>query len=254
MLLAPALFIGHGSPMNALASNAYTRDLRAYAAMLPVPAAILVISAHWETSGTRVTAGTAPRQIYDFYGFPPELYAVRYAPQGNAALAEEIAALIPGALADAERGIDHAGWAVAMHLYPDANVPLLQMSLDTELTYEECVATGKRLAVLREQGVLIIGSGNLVHNLRLISWEDEPYAEWALTADAWLRDAINARSIDALTSFREQMPEHTRAVPTDEHYRPLLYVLGAMREYDAVRFIHASIQNGSISMRSVAFG
>ena len=163
------VFIGHGSPMNAILDNSYSRFLSSYAQKIEKPKVIVVISAHWQTKGTYITGNQSPEQIYDFYGFPEELYRVKYAPHGAKAVAEMIAQEVDGITIDADRGIDHAGWAVVKHMYPDADVPLLELSLDVLKSNQQHFSLGSRLGALANSGILFIGSGNMVHNLRAIS-------------------------------------------------------------------------------------
>jgi 4,5-DOPA dioxygenase extradiol len=246
------IFIGHGSPMNAIKRGRYSGFLGAHAASIPRPRAILVISAHWQSEGSRITASANPGQIYDFYGFPDELYELKYAPPGSPELAREVASEIPEIALDETRGIDHAGWAVAKHLYPEANVPLLELSLDYTKREREHYELGKRLAVFTDRGVLVIGSGNLVHNLREMSFDDEarPFP-WALAADKWFAERIARDEDRELIEYRDCMPGWQRALPTDEHYLPFLYVLAMRRAPGGARTAYEEIQNGSVSMRSV---
>jgi 4,5-DOPA dioxygenase extradiol len=246
------LFIGHGSPMNAVSSNSYTRFLHDFALTFPIPRAILVISAHWQTRGTWITGNANPGQIYDFYGFPDELYRVRYAPPGSPETAKLLEDADIGIQFDGERGIDHAGWAVVKHLYPEKNVPLLEMSLDVDKTEREHFDLGQKLARFCDQGILIIGSGNLIHNLRMVDFEDDakPF-QWAVETDAWQKEKLETDGINDLIDYRKNMPHWQKAIPTDEHYLPLLYVLGMRGGGDTVETVHEEIQNGSISMRSL---
>jgi len=248
-------FIGHGSPMNAIKHSRYTNFLGEYARSIPRPKAILVISAHWQTDGSRITAGSELEQIYDFYGFPEELYAVRYAPPGDPGLAREIAKEIPVIACDETRGIDHAGWAVVKHLYPAADIPLLELSLDYNLSEREHYTLGKRLCFLSDRGVLVIGSGNVVHNLSEIDFDDEarPFP-WALRADTWISERIMGDGVNELLEYKARMPDWSRAIPTDEHFLPLLYILGMQADGGQMLTLYDEIQNGSIAMRSIACG
>ena len=251
-----ACFLGHGSPMNALADNAYTRFLGGYAASLGTgggrPRAVVVISAHWKTRGSFITGAARPAQIRDFFGFPDSLYRLEYAPPGDPELAAMISAAVPEIRVDGSRGIDHAGWAVARHLFPAADMPLLELSLDAGLDGAGQAALGRRLGALAPEGILFVGSGNLVHNLGDISMDPdaEPFP-WAVEADAWLGDRLDAGDAAALVAWRERWPQWRRAAPTDEHYLPLLYILGMAREGRPPVTVFREIQNGSISMRSV---
>lgn len=248
------VFIGHGSPMNAILENAYTRFLSSLAQSFS-PTAILVVSGHWRTKGTRITGAAKPEQIYDFFGFPDELYGIKYAPNGEPDLAAEIAREIPGITIDATRGIDHAGWAVVKHMYPKANVPLLQMSLDAAKTEREHFELGKSLRQFAERGILIIGSGNVVHNLRDIDFDDDakPF-RWAIAGDNWVKDKTERFEIGELIDYRNHFPDYARSIPTDEHYLPLLYTLGMKKDDERVTTLFEEIQNGSISMRSLKVG
>jgi 4,5-DOPA dioxygenase extradiol len=247
-----ALFIGHGSPMNAVSSNNYTQSLVHYSKTIKSPKAIVVISAHWQTRGTFITGAEHPPQIYDFYGFPPELYKIKYEPSGNPETAHQIAADKIGITVDYNRGIDHAAWAVIIHMYPDQNIPVLEISLDVNKSLQEHFNLAKELIKYRKQNILFIGSGNLVHNLREIDFNDDtkPFG-WAVVADQWFKERINSFSIDELINYTRHLPNHFRSVPTNEHYLPLLYTLGMKLPEEKITTLHESIQNGSISMRSI---
>ena len=253
----PVLFVGHGSPMNAIADNEYTRSLRALGARLGKPAAVLCVSAHWLTRGTAVTGMKHPRTIHDFGGFPEALYQVRYPAPGSpevAALARE--ALGAGVAVDVEEwGLDHGTWSVLRHMYPEADVPVVQLGIDYGASARRHLEMGEKLRPLREKGVLILGSGNIVHNLRRISFEeDAPPEDWAVEFDAWVKARLEARDFDALAGDLSLAPSGRVGVPTPDHYDPLLYVLGASDAGDRLRWEFEGIQNASISMRSVSFG
>ena len=250
----PALFIGHGSPMNIVADNGYTRDLEALAARLPRPAAILVVSAHWLTRGTAVGADERNLTIYDFFGFPDELYEKKYPAPGSPAVAARVRALSGGRAAPLERGLDHAAWAPLSRMYPAADVPVLELSLDVTATAAEHYAMGRGLAPLRDEGVLIVGSGNIVHNLGIIDWDDDaPVAAWAAEFDAWVADCVAARRHDHLIGYLDH-PLGRMAAPTADHYLPLLYALAVQAEGDDVLTVHQGIQNGTVSMRCLQVG
>ncbi|HEY5517423.1 MAG TPA: 4,5-DOPA dioxygenase extradiol [Coriobacteriia bacterium] len=250
----PVLFLGHGSPMNAVEDNVFTRSLAALGRDLPRPEAILVVSAHWQTRGTRLSCLPHPRTIHDFMGFPPSLYAMEYPAPGAPGLAREIAGLVGGKCDDAW-GFDHASWAVLHHMYPHADVPLMELSLDATVSPAEHFDIGRRLAPLRDRGVLVIGSGNIVHNLRAVYWGDdrEPYP-WAVEFDEWVRDRLEAGDDEALVDYEQLGSVAALAVPTNEHYLPLLYASSLRREDDALAFTHTGIDLGSVSMRCVQFG
>jgi len=252
------VFIGHGSPMNAAAANTYTKFLGSYGAAIGKPEAVVVISAHWQTRGTFVTGSAQPPQIYDFYGFPDELYALEYTPKGSPEIARQIAsgtgagASETGSRVDPARGIDHAGWAVVKHMYPEGDVPLLEISLDANLTEAEHLALGQKLAPFADRGILFLGSGNVVHNLRDISFDDDekPFG-WAVDADRWIGERIETGNTDALVNYKTAMPDWRRSIPTSEHFLPLLYILGMCGDGQKARTIYEEMQNGSISMRCV---
>jgi len=245
------LFIGHGSPMNAVQNNDYSNFLNNFAKSINKPEAIAVISAHWQTKGTFITGSSRPEQIYDFYGFPLELYEIKYRPKGNREAAEEIKNIIPEIEIDYNRGIDHAGWAVVKHMYPDQDVPLLEISLDVNKNESGHFDLGRKLAAL-SKSILFIGSGNLVHNLSDISFnEKDGVFPWAKDADAWIDDRIKSENIDELINYRRYMPDCRRAIPTNEHYLPFLYILGMKTANKGIETIYQEIQNGSISMRSI---
>jgi 4,5-DOPA dioxygenase extradiol len=250
----PVLFVGHGSPMNAIEENAFTQSLREVRKRLPVPKAICVVSAHWVTRGCHVLGMDWPRTIHDFYGFPRKLYEVTYPAPGAVAEAKRLA-MEQHLKLDHEWGLDHGVWSVLRHLYPDAEVPVFQVSLDHEKTFAEHVALGKEMHKLRGRGVLILGSGNVVHNLRRINWEmpDRAYP-WAEEFDRNVKHAIEARDVESLEA-PERWGEALlgEAHPTLEHYAPLLYCLGATEEHDEVSFPYEGLEFGTISMRMVKF-
>ena len=250
----PALFIGHGSPLNIVADNGYTRDLEALAAGLPRPAAILVVSAHWLTKGTAVGADERNLTIYDFFGFPDELYEKKYPAPGSPAVAARVCALSGGRVAPMERGLDHAAWAPLIRMYPAAAVPVLELSLDVSAPAADHYALGRRLAPLRDEGVLIVGSGNIVHNLSTVDWDDDaPVVAWAAEFDAWVAGCVAERRHDDLIGYLEH-PLGRMAAPTADHYLPLLYALAAQAEGDEALTVHEGIQNGTVSMRCLQIG
>ncbi len=244
-----SLFIGHGSPMNAIETNPYTRYLNSLGKAMETPECVVVFSAHWLTRGTFVTGSPAPQQIYDFYGFPDELYRVAYRPRGNPEIAAAINAALPEIGVDGERGIDHAGWAVLTHMYPDQNVPVIEMSLDVQKSDAQHYELGKKIAALGMERVLFLGSGNLIHNLYEVSFEDQakPFG-WAEETNGWLEKTIRADAVDELLRASERMPNYKKAVPSKDHFWPMLYVLGMKQGSLSVRY--NEIQNASISMLS----
>jgi len=251
----PALFVGHGSPMNAIEDNEFSREWEKTGNALPSPRAILCISAHWETTGTRVTAMSEPATLYDFQGFPQELYEKRYAAPGAPELADSIKKNLSDVVVhlDFGWGLDHGTWSVLGRMFPEANIPVLQLSLDFDQPPAYHYQLGQKLRYLRSQGVLILGSGNMVHNLRAMVWKDTAF-DWALEFNSRLADAIQSGDHQAMISY-ESMGDHAHlAVPTNEHFLPLLYVLALQEPSDAVHFFCDRVTLGSISMRSIQFG
>lgn len=255
----PVLFIGHGSPMNALADNTYTRMLKNLGQRLPIPKAILVISAHRMTEGTAITHMNQPKTIHDFYGFPKALFDVQYPSPGSPRIAEDVKRLVTSTseviLDDSAWGLDHGTWAVLKHMYPEAQIPVMQLSLNHRATPDDHFRIGQELKALREQGVLILGSGNLVHNLRTIAWgENAPAHEWALEFDAWTKSALERRDFKSLLNQATATQAGKLSIPTPEHYLPMHYILGASDAKDELRFEFEEMQNASISMRSFSLG
>ncbi len=255
MTRMPALFFGHGNPMNALLSNGYTQAWRAIGKRLPRPKAVLCISAHWYITGAAVTISAAPRTIHDFGGFPKELYDVTYAAPGDPGLARRIQALLaplPVAFDD-EWGLDHGSWSVLCHLYPEADVPVVQLRIDETQPASFHYDLGQRLAPLRDEGILVIGSGNLVHNLHAYAWgrhNPQPF-DWALDFEKRVRDNLLARQSRALVNYERLGSQALLSVPTPDHYLPLLYVLGTEQSQDQISFPIEGIDGGSVSMLSV---
>lgn len=249
---APALFIGHGSPMNAIEDNAFSQAWRAVARRFERPRAVLCISAHWITEGVRVTANAQPRTIHDFGGFPPALFAVQYPAPGAPALAADIAQRLAafGAEAELSWGFDHGAWSVLVHLYPNADVPIVQLSLDARRTPLQHYAIGQALAPLRNEGVAILGSGNIVHNLR--HWRDSTVQDWVTSFDTFIAERIIARDHQAVIDYLT-LPMARTAAPDWDHFVPLLYVLGAQGEGEAAEWFNRAFIPG-ISMTSLAFG
>lgn len=253
----PVLFIGHGSPMNVAADNDYTKSLSKLGKSMQRPRAVLVVSAHWLTEGTFVTASAAPEQIYDFFGFPQKLYGIKYPCAGSPATAASVIDALSefGAEADNEWGIDHAAWAVLFHMYPAADIPVIEVSIDIEKPPERHFEIGKKLRRLREEGVLIIGSGNIVHNLGKMDFQNTDAAayDWASEFDGAIKSYIENREFDKINGYKNLGRAAKLSAPTPEHFYPLLYALGASDKADQVSFPHEGIQNASISMRSVMF-
>lgn len=254
----PALFIGHGSPMNAIDTNNFTRALGDISKRIPLPTAILCVSAHWMTEGTWVTKMENPKTIHDFYGFPKPLFDVQYPAPGGPEMADEIQKLVSDSKihADTEAwGLDHGSWSVLRHMYPEANIPVMQLSLYMSQPSEYHFKLGQELAKLRERGVLIVGSGNIVHNLRKIKWESNatPY-DWALEFDEWSKEKIIKRDFKSLQTDVLKTEAGKLAVPTMDHYFPLHYVLGLASRGDDIKFEYEEMQNASISMRTISVG
>jgi 4,5-DOPA dioxygenase extradiol len=254
----PAVFIGHGSPMNAIEDNSYTRSLDRLGQEMPIPKAIMVVSAHWLTKGTCVTCVQRPETIHDFYGFPRELYQIEYPAPGAPSFAKMLAEISSEQVrCDQTWGLDHASWAVLRHIYPKADVPVFELSLDYfPGTFDEKPVRyhydlARKLSNIRDEGVLVLGSGNAVHNLRMIDFHNNnamPY-DWAKTFDDELRKDLLASNYDRLIDYRE-IPGGDLAVPTLDHYLPMIYTLGMKQPGESLKFIHEGFQNKSISMRS----
>lgn len=255
----PALFFGHGNPMNALLANAYTQQWAAIGAKLPKPKAIISVSAHWYVPEAAVTISTAPRTIHDFGGFPRELYQVQYPAPGEPALAarvQKLLAPVPVRL-DERWGLDHGTWSVLCHVYPEANIPVVQLSIDETQPSSFHYDIGKRLAPLREEGILILGSGNIVHNLHAYAWGrhvQEPY-DWAISFERRVRELLLAEQYRPLLDYENELgSEADLAVPTPDHYLPLLYVAGTRTPSEPVAFPVEGVDGGSVSMLAVRVG
>lgn len=254
----PAIFFGHGNPMNALLDNEYTRRWSAIGQAIARPKAILSISAHWYVPATGVTVSTAPRTVHDFGGFPPELYEVKYPAPGDPELArrvQQLLAPVPVAL-DNSWGLDHGTWSVLKHVYPQADVPIVQLSIDETQPAEWHFDIARRLAILRDEGVLIVGSGNLVHNLHTYAWGREavePY-DWALRFEQQAREMLVAEENRPLIDYERLGRDAMLSIPTPDHYLPLLYVLGTRQEGEPASFPVEGVDGGSVSMLSVRIG
>jgi 4,5-DOPA dioxygenase extradiol len=250
----PLLFVGHGSPMNAIEENLFVKGWRDVAHAIPTPEAILCISAHWETEGTLVTAMKNPRTIHDFGGFPQKLYEVQYPAPGSPELAGITRKLVKSVdvYPDENWGLDHGCWSVVMKMYPDADIPVVQLSLDLTRPGKYHYRLAKELKDLRKMGILIIGSGNIVHNLRKIDWNNPSGGfDWAEEANAGFKKMIQNGEYDKLTDTAGMSSAYQMAVPTPEHYNPLLYVLGLKEDNEEVEFFNDEIVMGSISMTSI---
>jgi len=253
----PSLFVSHGSPMFALEPGRLGPNLEAFSRTLPPVRAIVVVSPHWQTEGVRVTAATTLETIHDFGGFPAPLYALQYTPPGDPALALDVVRMLvdagfPAAI-DARRGLDHGAWVPLRYLRPDADIPVLQVSMPRDLDADGALRLGQALAPLRERGVLVIGSGSLTHNLyEFRSPINDP--EYAQAFADWTADAVARRDVAALRDYRAQAPHATRAHPTEEHYLPLLVAVGTSHGDEARERIEGGMDYGVLSMDSFAFG
>jgi 4,5-DOPA dioxygenase extradiol len=256
----PVLFLGHGSPMNAIEENDFVRGFRTVGDQIPQPKAILCISAHWETNGSMVTAMENPRTIHDFGGFPKELYDVQYPAPGSPELAREIqkTVLSTHIELDHQWGLDHGTWSVIKHLYPKAEIPVLQLSLDRTKGPEYHYQLAQQIASLRNKGILIVGSGNMIHNLRMVAWNKisgEPYAfDWAIEANEKMKNWITDQNHKELIAYHKHGKSFELAIPTPEHYLPLIYTLGLSTVKDDIQFFNDQPVGGSLSMTSVIFG
>jgi len=254
----PVVFFGHGNPMNALADNGYTRGWRAIGANIPRPKSVLAISAHWCVPETSVTAMSAPMTIHDFGGFPRELFAVRYPAPGDPALAERVAEMLSPLRIrrDESWGLDHGTWSVLRHVFPNADVPVVQLSLDETQPPEFHYELGKLLAPLRDEGVLVLGSGNLVHNLHAYAWGRHPVEpfDWAVRFEQKVRAALLEADDAPLVDYESLGSDAMLSVPTPDHYLPLLYVIALRRKGEPVAFPVEGVDGGSISMLTVRIG
>lgn len=251
----PALFLGHGSPMNVIEDNVFTRSWSELGRSLPAPQAILIISAHWMTRGTTlVDVSAVPRIIHDFYGFPDELYAMQYPAKGHPEFAGEVAALLSDyhVQKDETWGLDHGAWALLKSLFPAADVPVFQLSIDMTKEMNWHLEIGKTLSQLRDRGVLILGSGNLVHNLRALRFNGEPH-DWAIEFDHYVANQLNNRNFSALTDVASMGSLMRMANPTLEHYAPAIAIAGASTEKDDIFYTAEGIVLGSLSMRAFVF-
>ena len=251
----PALFLGHGNPMNALQTNDYTRGWAALGAKVARPRAVLAISAHWYIRGTSVTAMSSPQTIHDFGGFPPELYQVTYPAPGDPALAGRVQVLLApiSAVSDRQWGLDHGTWSVLRHVFPRADVPVVQLSIDKTQPAEFHYEIGKRLAPLRDERILIVGSGNLVHNLHAYAWGQhavKPY-DWAVRFEDQARELLLAADDGPLIAYDTLGRDAMLSVPTPDHYLPLLYVMALRRDGEQVSFPVEGVDGGSVSMLAV---
>lgn len=256
----PVLFIGHGSPMNGIEDNEFSKTWSKFGKEIPKPKAVLVISAHWLTNGTHITAMKQPKTIHDFGGFPQALFDVQYPAKGNPELAQAAAKLITSTNVglDHDWGLDHGTWTVVRHMYPDADIPVLQLSIDYSKPAQYHFDLARQLQALRKKGVLIIGSGNMVHNLRMVAWdklqENEYGYDWAIEMNAVFKEKIGNRDFQALIDYEKLNAAAKLAIPTPDHYYPLIYTLALQQNNEDITFFNDKVVGGSLNMTSVKFG
>lgn len=256
----PVLFIGHGSPMNGIEDNEFSQTWKKFGKEIPKPKAVLVISAHWLTNGTKITAMENPKTIHDFGGFPKELFEVQYPAKGNPELALATQKLITSSPVELDHdwGLDHGTWTVVRHMYPNADIPVLQLSIDYNKPAQYHFDLAKQLASLRKKGVLIIGSGNMVHNLRMIAWDklnENNYGyDWAIEMNSIFKDKIASGDFKSLIAYEKLGTAAQLAIPTPDHYFPLLYNLGLQDSADSISFFNDKSVGGSLTMTSVKIG
>lgn len=251
--MMPVIFVGHGSPMNAIEENSFSKGWREMAKNISRPKAILAVSAHWYTEGTRVQTALKPRTIHDFYGFPKELYEIGYPASGEPELARRVLELVPGSFADDTWGIDHGTWSVLKWMYPDADIPVVQLSVSRSLSPQQALDTGALLKPLRDEGVLILGSGNVVHNLGMVDFSAPGGYDWAGQFDGYISGAIQAGEFEKAVAYGKAGESARLSVPTRDHFDPLLYSLGAANGSDRVSVWNQSCTLGSLSMTSYLF-
>ncbi len=262
----PAVFVGHGDPRHALRDNSFTRTLTSMGSELRErfhPEAILVVSAHWMTTQPLVCVQRSPQVIYDFQGFPDEMYAIEYSAPGAPELANRIADAIPSVSATSEWGLDHGAWTVLKHMIPSADIPVFQLSIDIRRPMPFHFELAKQLSCLRDHGVLILGSGNIVHNLRvsipkLFSDENSPQSlapeDWAVEFDEWVKSRLIVRDFESLQNYMSQGKSAALSVPTPDHYIPMMYTLGVVSEKDTLFHDYEMVSHGAMSMRTFRFG
>ncbi|WP_294856117.1 4,5-DOPA dioxygenase extradiol [uncultured Oscillibacter sp.] len=250
----PALFVGHGSPMNAVEENRFVEEWKSLGNKIPRPAAILAVSAHWFTEGTRVTDAQAPRTVYDMYGFPDELYKIVYPAKGAPEFAHLAKSMISRKVTiDNSWGHDHGTWSVLHRIYPDADIPVFQLSVDRGLSPREHYQIGRELSALQKQGVLIFGSGNVVHNLARVNWGMDGGYPWAEEFDAYIKEHVMARQNENVINYQQAGASAAMSVPTPDHFSPLLYVLGASENAERVTVFNDACTLGALSMTSYLF-
>lgn len=252
--MMPVLFVGHGSPMNIIEDNQFTQGWRQITSQIPTPDAILCISAHWETNGTSVLSTEFPHTIHDFYGFPKALYEITYPAKGSLDLVNQVISLLgENTRKDSTWGFDHGAWCVLHTMYPKANIPTIQLSIDQNATPEELFQIGKKLKFLRDQNILILGSGNVVHNLRMLDFSVDGGFDWAYEFDHFIETSIKKREYRQIIAHRDLGLISKYSIPTTEHFNPLLFVLGAADSFDQVTVFNRAFMAGSLSMTSYLF-
>lgn len=255
----PVLFLGHGSPMNAIEENQFVQGFRNIAKTLPEPIAIICISAHWFTKGTKVTAMEIPKTIHDFYGFPKSLFDIQYPAKGSPTLAKVTKKLLQPDKVDLDNdwGLDHGTWSVIKHMYPDANIPVIQLSIDYTKPAKYHYDLAKKLLPLREKGILIVGSGNIIHNLELIDFKninrDDYGYEWAIEARETINNCLNNCNYEPLLNYNKLSKALQLAIPTPDHFLPFIYILGLQKSDDCLTLFNDKLVGGSLSMTSVKF-
>lgn len=250
----PVYFIGHGSPMNVVQDNPFTRSLGQTGKNTPNPKAVLVISAHWLSEGSFISTTVKPETIYDFYGFPEELYAVTYPSPGAPDFALKTLKLLSSAKEDPDRGLDHGAWTVLKKMFPAADIPAFQLSIDFYKPMRHHYDLAKNLSSLRDQGVLIIGSGNIVHNLGMVDWKEGSAFDWAAEFDTWVKDKVDKRDHESLIDYEKAGRQAKLSVPTVDHYVPLLYSLALAGEDEPIDHFYEEMTYGSLSMRCIKIG
>ncbi len=246
----PVLFIGHGNPMNAIEDNSFTQSWRKVSQTIARPQAIVVMSAHWVTNGHYLTGSIQPETIHDFYGFPDLLYTIHYPANGLPALVEEVCTLTQFISPSTEWGFDHGAWSVLNQMYPNADIPVLQLSINQKLSPFAEAELISQLQFLRNHGMLFIGSGNIIHNLGLINWQDPRPYDWALAFDSQVKDLLEKRDLEGLANYHTLGKPAQYSIPTDEHYRPMLAALALANSDDQITFFNEDVVMGSVGMRS----
>ncbi len=252
----PVLFIGHGHPMNALFDNDFTRTLGKIGRSIQKPNAIMVVSAHWETQGTFVSVNPQPKTIYDFGGFDDALFKIKYEPKGHPELAKEVLNYLPFANEDHNMGLDHGAWTVLKFLFPEADIPVFQLSIDYTQSPQKHFEMAQALKKMREKGVLIMGSGNVVHNLGRLDWHNinGKTPDWASEFDTKVKQHLDKGDFQSVVNYRSLGQTASIAVPTEDHYLPLIYTLGLASGNEPVKYLYEGFQYGSISMRCIQIG